>query len=462
MHSINTLAAMAILSTTVQWVSGSILPLHRREDKQSNPAPMTATQRGTIFDVEVQFGDQSFMLLVDTGSSDTWVVQTGFSCIDSSDNLEQPQSACGYAATYDPPADFRAIDNQTFGVKYGTGIAMGTVGYEDLTMGGITVTNQTVGIVNSTDDDVGDGLQSGLLGLAYPSLTSAHPGVNYPNDSLITNRVIYDPFFHSMYKRGLVEPWFSMALDRLPVNTSSGPGGYLGLGELPPVAHENDWATVPVEITESIPREYYEDGEPVLTYWTITVDAVTWGPSNASSTSIIPTSATATNSTSFQAVVDSGNPLNLFPEEIAISINAAFDPPAVYDKESGAFTVECDARAPAFSVVIGGKTFWHDSRDMIIPVGDGTCISGVSATEEALGVTLHFLGDTFLKNVVSVFNFGRDEMRFAARIDGGSGSEAGGEEGDGRVSPVSAASSLVGLGGAGYLGLMAILANLVI
>lgn len=414
MHFIKTLATVATISVTAECLSGSILPLRRRVNKQSNPAPITATEYGTIFDVEVQFGNQSFMLLVDSGSSDTWVVQTGFQCINSSNNAVQPQSECGYGSSYNPTSTFRPIKNQTFGVQYGTGIAMGIMGYEDLTIGGIAVTNQTVGIVTSIDD-LGDGLQSGLLGLAYPSLTSAHPGTNYPNDSLITDRIIYNPLFYSMYERGLVEPWFSMALDRLPPNSTSGAGGYLGLGELPPVAHSDDWAKVPVEITKAIPDSYYPDGKPVRAYWTVTVDIVTWGPAKGSSPSPLSIANTTTNLTAFQAVVDSGNPLNLFPEEIARSINNAFEPPAVYDEEIQSFVVDCDARPPAYGVTIGDKTFWHDQRDMVIQAGDGVCITGISATTEALGIAVNFLGDTFLKNVVSVFDVGQDEMRFAAR-----------------------------------------------
>ncbi|KAM0544703.1 hypothetical protein ACHAPJ_011690 [Fusarium lateritium] len=430
MRFFNSFTAVAAVSATAELVSGSILPLRRRENKQSNPATLIATEYASIFDVEVQFGNQSFMLLVDTGSSDTWVVGTGFQCIDSSDNSIQPQSKCDYASTYDTTSTFRPEHNQTFGVKYGTGIATGMVGYEDLTMGGIKVTNQTVGIANSTDD-IGDGVRSGLLGLAYPQLTSAHPGVNYPNDSLslIINRAVYDPFLVSMHKRGLVEPWFSLAIDRLAGNTSSGHGGYLGLGELPPVDHSDEWTTVPVEVSKSIPKAFYANSKPVLTWWTLTIDAVTWGPASTSSnsSSTILTSNTTTNSTAFQAVVDSGNPRNMFPDAVARKINAAFDPPGVYDKKRDAFVVDCDARAPALGVVIGGDTFWHDQRDMIMHAKDGVCTSGVGATQEALDITVHFLGDTFLKNVVSVFDFGMNKMKFAARVDGrndtGSGSE---------------------------------------
>jgi hypothetical protein len=435
MHlSSNLVLAVAFLSTG-ECVSGSALPLQHRANEQSNPAPLRATEYGTIYDVEVQFGNQSFMLLVDTGSSDTWVLETGYQCINPSNNLVQPQSNCNYASSYNLSSSFRAKDNQTFGVKYGTGIAMGMVGYEDLTMGGIKVTNQTVGIVNSTNDN-GDGLQSGLLGLAYPQLTSAHPGLNYPNDSLIINRDIYDPFLQTMHKQGLVEPWFSLALERLPANTSTGDGGYMGLGKLPPVRHSDSWTTVPVEIARSIPKALHNNGKPVLTWWTLTIDAVTWGPakasSKASSSSTLLTTNTTINSTAFQAVVDSGNPNIVVQLELAEKINAAFDPPAVYNKARDAFVVDCDAKAPALGVVIGGKTFWHDQRDLIVWAKDGVCTSGVGATKTALGIDVHFLGDVFLKNVVSVFDFGKNEMRFAARVDE-SNSTDGGKGSDGEV-----------------------------
>ncbi|CAJ0542541.1 Ff.00g001300.m01.CDS01 [Fusarium sp. VM40] len=460
MHSSSSLILAAAFLTTARRVSSSSFPLRHRASEQSNPAPLRATEYGTIYDVEVQFGNQSFFLLVDTGSSDTWVLETGYQCINSSNNLMQPQANCQYASSYNLSSSFQVKDNQTFGVKYGTGIAMGMVGYEDLTMGGIKVANQTVGIVNSTND-IGDGLRSGLLGLAYPQLTSAHPGLNYPNDSLIIDRDIYDPFLQTMHKQGLVEPWFSLALERLPANTSTGDGGYMGLGKLPPVHHSDEWTTVPVEISKSIPKALYKNEKPVLTWWTLTLDAVTWGPANASSkassSSTLLTTNTTTNSTAFQAVVDSGNPNNVFPVELAEKINAAFDPPAVYNKAMDLFVVDCDAKAPALGVVIGGKTFWHDQRDLIVWAKDGVCASSVGATKTALGIDVHFLGDTFLKNVVSVFDFGKNEMRFAARVDEGKSTGSGGEmpvSSDGLRSSVSRVAAYAGL--LGFLSVVAL------
>src|SRR5689334_10859839 len=63
-----------------------------------------------FYDAEIKLGNQTFLLLVDTGSSDTWVVRTDFHCINGTSNAELPQDTCLYAhATYEPSSSFRQI-----------------------------------------------------------------------------------------------------------------------------------------------------------------------------------------------------------------------------------------------------------------------------------------------------------------------------------------------------------------
>lgn len=123
--------------------------------------------------------------------------------------------------------------------------------------------------------DEGDGINSGVLGLGFPTLTSAHPGSEFENStlSLITNSTIYDPTSVSMYKLGLGEPWYSIAIDRLPRNTSTGRGGWLGLGEPSPVEHSDDWVTAPIEFTNGIPDEFYQQG-PEISLMALTIDSI--------------------------------------------------------------------------------------------------------------------------------------------------------------------------------------------
>ena len=105
-------------------------------------------------------------------------------------------------------------------------------------------------------------------------------------------------------------------------------------------------------------------------------------------------------------MVDSGNNLNLFPSELASSINSAFDPPASHlDHKAGANTVACNATAPALSIEIGNATFEVDPRDMIWRDAQGTCFSSVVSTDvfESEGVLLNVLGDVFFEECPSGF-----------------------------------------------------------
>jgi hypothetical protein len=82
------------------------------------------------------------------------------------------------------------------------------------------------------------------------------------------------------------------------------------------------------------------------------------------------------------------------------------------------YTVECNATAPKFGVTLGGQTFFHDGADMIIDTGGGQCVSSLVEfpSEGFEGITQGaILGDAFLKNVVAVFDAGKNTMRFAAR-----------------------------------------------
>lgn len=395
-----------LLSSTL--VSSSIFPLHRRQ--QSNPSPLNSTTNGAIFQAEVRINNQTFYLIPDTGSSDLWMPVADFQCIEKGSGNEVPQEECHFGGTYHVPDSTEYVVNQTFGVQYGTGIALGKVGYADVTLNGVTIEHQKIGLVDHTND-VGDGIGSGVLGLGFPPLTSAHPGTELDNTTLLLNRAVYDPVFVGMYKQRLVEPWYSFAIERPVANATTSPGGWFGLGELPPVAHSDDWAVAPIEITEGLP-DVLTGGVRQITLMTLTVDGITWGSRSSLN------SSTTTNSTSFQAVVDTGNHMNLIPISVAEAVNNAFSPPGVFDVGSNIYKVDCNSTTPDFGVILDGQTFWHESpEDLIYRHVSGFCYSSIAPTAEGDGVGLNFLGDAFLRNVVSVFDFGTEEMRFAARVD---------------------------------------------
>lgn len=105
--------------------------------------------------------------------------------------------------------------------------------------------------------------------------------------------------------------------------------------------------------------------------------------------------------------------MNYYPTSIANAINAAFSPAATYSDDEGAYVVDCDAVPPAHSITIGGTTFTINPLDMILYVDDDLCISGIDDGGDSTTEDLFILGDTFQKNVVSVFDVGAVEMKFA-------------------------------------------------
>lgn len=227
--------------------------------------PPIATQYGTVFDAPVTIGNQTFMLLVDTGSSDTYVMQTGFTCINSTSNLIIPEGDCEYSQeTYRKSKTYRKISNEIFGVEYGAGLASGSMVYEEVSIGGITVKSQKTAIANDSNP-MGDGVNSGLLGLAYLSITSAHPANQTDNSTYWQNRLVYNPLLLTMHEEGLIDPYFSLALAHTPLNTSVTFGGYMTIGGLPRVDHSPHFSTVPVEITDNIPL-WYTPGKKVRSY----------------------------------------------------------------------------------------------------------------------------------------------------------------------------------------------------
>ena len=113
--------------------------------------------------------------------------------------------------------------------------------------------------------------------------------------------------------------------------------------------------------------------------------------------------------------LDSGTTLIYLPTNISNAVNTLFSPPGVWNDDIVAYSVDCNAVAPAFAVKIGGVIFSVDKRDMIMDdgTGQGTCQGGVS---DGGTYAPYVLGDVFMKNVMVVFDVGASELRFRSRL----------------------------------------------
>ncbi|KAL4929755.1 aspartic peptidase domain-containing protein [Aspergillus undulatus] len=398
----------------------------------SHTIQLSATLYGSRFHAPVTIGGETFNLLVDTGSSDTFVVEDDFDCVvpyststvsTDIDLLDVDQDTCGYESKAYALGDshsFERITNESFQAAYGAGIARGLMAFEDITFGDVTVTDQRFGLVNwSTPMNLG---ASGILGLAYPFLTSAYElngtieeeDLNYQGE-----KEPYSPLFVSMYQRGLVEPYFSLALDRLDSNQENGDGGVMVLGGVPNVSLSSNWTTVSAEYYEAADLRS-ANGTRLRSYWATTVERLTYGGDGE-------------YTDSYQTIVDSGAPMNYVPYEVAEAYNDLYSPRGSWSDMQGTYIVDCGATAPDFSVQVGGTTFTLNPVDLILHTGEEyndeeLCLSTITRgletavdEEDPTNTTeLYILGASFLKDVVAVFDFGNSQMRFAVRESGAS------------------------------------------
>lgn len=363
---------------------------------------------GQVFLAPITFGTQTFNAILDTGSSDTWLAVSGFQCFSAVTGAPQSEADCLFGPTYNISKTFKQIPNENFNVTYADQeVVTGIEGTEEITLAGITVKNQQVGVVDFAVWN-GDGVSSGLIGLAFPSITSAFVGTDPSQDSR-NNTITYNPIFTNMYTEKLVAPIFSLALTR-----GNDSGGFLAIGGLPRVAHSKNFAALPLQVLTVHNTAAPTGAKPQYQFYAITIQGFEilgakytssshGGNPNPFGRPDVPETE--------QVIIDSGTTLNYLASEIAYVTNAMFNPPALYDQTINGFTVECDAIPPTFGVDIAGQTFFINAADMIVNTGEGVCLSGIQDG----GNTLAILGDVFLKNVLAVFDVGAAQMRFAAR-----------------------------------------------
>lgn len=113
--------------------------LHKRQSA-AGTAPVTSLG-GIEYLADITFGTQAVKVVLDTGSSDTWLIQQGFKCTDANGN-SQPVATCNFGPAYS--GTITQKPNENFQIAYGDGeFVTGIIGTQDVTIAGITVPDQT-------------------------------------------------------------------------------------------------------------------------------------------------------------------------------------------------------------------------------------------------------------------------------------------------------------------------------
>nr|GAT57244.1 acid protease [Mycena chlorophos] len=382
--------------------------------KSGDNLPLDGAAFESEYLVNITVGGQNFQVILDTGSADFWVANKTFDCF-ALNGTAIPDPACKLGpAQFDPSLSptFEFLPNTTFHIEYGSGEYLtGLAGFDTLSVGGVSVTHQEFGVPSNVAF-LGDGISEGVLGLAFPGLTSV-----YSDDS--GKHLPYNPFFVNAVQQGAVKnPYFSIALDRPTLEQQEHDPfvpnlGQLSLGGVVPVSTQGKTVALPVIGYAPdangffVPTLNTSATAYRLLWYSVLVDGYIFPGSDDV--------ATASNSTIF----DSGTTVNYVPSPVAVAYNAHW---AVLDEESGNYVVDCaETRPPPFSVLLAGTEFVVDGKDMVVvngrdAEGNTVCISGVQDGGPVSEGSTFILGDVFLHNVVITHNVVDPAVYIAQRV----------------------------------------------
>jgi hypothetical protein len=196
--------------------------------------------------LNVTAGGSNYSLIIDTGSSDTWFVKSGFQCYDYL-RRKVATAECQFGPEFKGDFPGGQIKDLHFNVSYGNGYSgpnlNGEYGYADLTVAGVTVPKQQIALATS-GYWTGDDISTGILGLGMPGLTEAFTGSDPRLDSL-SNAISYSPVVSTMTTALQVPALFSLGLSRNPADS------FLALGGVPANVKTGEYTTTPL-LTVSI------------------------------------------------------------------------------------------------------------------------------------------------------------------------------------------------------------------
>ncbi|KAF8574345.1 acid protease [Ramaria rubella] len=452
-----------IFSHAKRTTNGLHLPVYKpRLDRRAGTATGSAGLgdfQDITYTVLVDVGGTETTLVLDTGSSDLWVVSDA--CV---------EKACQSGITLYPQASFQSagLDAQLFYGDSTTGThAFGEVGKDIVGVAGLSIENQFFAAINDTNTTVLQSGAAGILGMGFPvnsAIWSELFKAQFPTDtqpptkrstpkfpdlkSLLggaRNRMLMArelPFFPdfrrtrfpdlasllpsgSKSKRspsssspslsdlldsfgtngpivsrlaqsGLASPQFTVTLQRDSVQLG-GNIGMLSLGELPPGVTNDSLTWVPIR--GYTPQQGGIDS-PTDTYpiaWEVPIDNVFIDGKQLPQSTLSP-GVTVT------ALIDTGNSLIRGPKDVFQSLMTAVT------GSNTASSYPCSV-PHTMSFQIGGKIFPVDPRDFLSQVRPGNldkCIPNVASTDPPHSGFLYSwsLGDPFLKSNLVSFYFG--------------------------------------------------------
>ncbi|KAF7342253.1 Acid protease [Mycena venus] len=336
----------------------------RLERRQAEP--LTDELDGLMWVGKISIGTppQHFVIDFDTGSADLWVPST----------LCLPKQTCVSKSKFNAAASSTVKHKPgVFSIRYGDGsevvgnIVTLKVSRTPFLLRGVTATNQYFSPVNLLSSILETRPFDGILGLAFPAIS------NFPPPST--------PFFNTAFRKGtLHKNLFGFYL--------ASRGSELFLGG--------------ADTTKYKGAIEYHAVDPATGFWQIKGARAKVGSTVAVS--------------GFETIIDSGTTIMYGPPAAVAKLYAKVPGSAVFDKARGLYSFPC-ATPPKIAFNWGGKDWPISAAHINLGMtaqGSKQCVGALAGLDLGLGSNVWLLGDSFMQNVYSVFDFGRNEVGFAS------------------------------------------------
>ncbi|TBU62201.1 acid protease [Dichomitus squalens] len=333
------------LLTGTRTRTGTAVPSSAPSSAVTGSVPLTDDEGDLLWTGQLTIGNppQPFVVDFDTGSADLWI----------------PSVSCQNCGGQDPPYDpSKSSDSQpqsgTFQINYGDGSSTSGSPYSDtVTVGGITVSGQVFAAVNQESSEFLSEPMDGIMGMGLPALSSLKT----------------TPFFYTAMKQGSVaQNTFAFKLAQS--------GSELTLG-----------GTNNASFTGDI--EFHKLSSAVG-YWIIGDGSVAVGGK--------------TSASQIQTIIDSGSTIITAPTAAADALWQSVQGAQAF--EQGMYTFPCDS-APEVAFSWGGKSWSISANDINlgqVEEGSSDCVGAIAGGDLGFGDDVWLLGDTFMKNVYTVFD----------------------------------------------------------
>ncbi|OCH87875.1 acid protease [Obba rivulosa] len=341
--------------------------------------------------ISVGTPSQQFNVVLDTGSSDLWLASS--QCLacprgtpefnpSSSSSLQEVTGSSGQP--------------QQLTIQYGSGSVAGLLAQDTVGMGGFTVNPQKFLLVEQMTSGLLDGDVSGIMGLAFQALATTQATPFW--EALVNNNQFASPEMSF---------WLTRFIDDQNTQQNE-PGGELTLGGTNSTLFEGN---IDFQNLANVPNG--------PTFWMLEVSGVTVQGQSVQ----IPTGSSAL------AAIDTGTTLIGGPTDAVAAIYAAIPGSSQLSGQmAGFYSFPCSTTL-SVSMAFGGQSWPVSDADLNVgTVSSGQCLGGIfdlnagSNVGSGNGNPQWVVGDTFLKNVYSVFRANPPAVGFAQLSDAAGGS----------------------------------------